>query len=495
MPGNDAWKGNAIAVPGPMAAVPMESWMRTRASAKPTVLVSDDGVSLPSRENVSRVDVEVCALSIEQTNHGAPTLTGGLPVTSGKDELMNLSVKVLTTNTTTSSSLALEREQLEKRRKQLDTANAVAAMNTRLSQLGLLKSVTKATSTQVKFKFPSPVKQQQDSETSEASKSPECQAGNSAISDRDGSSSKSSQMEKLTSSNSDAESLPAQEALHAILDTNTDRSPEAVKFIVSSGDTDESTPAQANKSDPSSEDAGKLTDDLVSKALRKLNDEEHSPPFPVGVGVADSLSVHINGYGSHGKNSDDKCDEGKTQLNAVPQVEVDVSLSSFTSGFVAPSGSSHEVATEKVALSEPVASSLSVFTAGYQAETEISHSDALSVVKPNDSVAIVEDPRQIPVDVSLSTFTSGYDTVKENVTKRISDTKEGVRPPTVASDDTQESAAAEILANLCQPLDDAANSLGKMTSGQEHITSTPNLLEIQNLIKTLRSAITATLKN
>ncbi|KAG6974464.1 hypothetical protein JG687_00000325 [Phytophthora cactorum] len=47
--------------------------------------------------------------------------------------------------------------------------------------------------------------------------------------------------------------------------------------------------------------------------------------------------------------------------------------------------------------------------------------------------------------------------------------------------------------NLCQPLDDAANSLGKMASGQEQINL--NLLEIQNLIEALRSAIATTLKH
>ncbi|KAG3035342.1 Mitogen-activated protein kinase-binding protein 1 [Phytophthora cactorum] len=484
-PGKDAWKGNGIAVPGPMAAIPMETWMRTRMTAKPTIHVSDEAASLPSKVNVSRIDIEVSALSIQQTDHGETTLVGGLPVTPGKDELMNLSVKVLTTNANMSSSLALEREQLEKRKKQIDTANAVAAMNTRLSQLGLLKSVTKAASTQSKLTFPSPLKQQKDAE-SEAIKSPVSQVGNSTVSDCDVSSSKSSRVDKLTPSNSDAESLPAQETVHTNSDVNTDRSLKVAKSIVSSDDTDGSTPTQVNKSN--GEDAGKFTDDLVSQALQKLNNDEPPHPFPVDVGVADSLSVHINGYGSHDKNNDDNCDAGKNQPNVLPQVEVDVSLSSFTSGFVASS----EAAMEKVGLSGPVASSLSVFTTGYQTETKVSRSDALSFVKPNDPVAIVEDPQQVPVDVSLSTFTSGYDTVKENVTKRNIDTKEAVRPPTVASD-TLESATSEILVNLCQPLDDAANSLGKMASGQEQINL--NLLEIQNLIEALRSAIATTLKH
>ncbi|KAF4146403.1 WD domain G-beta repeat domain-containing protein [Phytophthora infestans] len=437
--GKDAWKGNAIAVPGPMAAIPMEEWMRTRATAKPTIHVSDEAALVP---NVSRVDIEVSTLSIQQTNHGNAVLTGGLPVMQDKDELMNLSVKVLDTNTNMSSSLALEREQLEKRKKQVDTANAVAAMNTRLSQLGLLKSVTEAASTQARIGFSSPLKPRQDadgSEASEASSSPVSQVGNSTVSGCDAGSSKSSHVERPSTSNSDAESLPAQETLQTISDVNIDRSPEVVKSIVTSSDTEGSTPAPVKKSDvSSSEDVGKLTDDLVSQALRKLNNEGVLNSFPVDVGVADSLSVHIDGYGSQIKKNE-KSDEGNQRPN---EVEVDVSLSSFTSGFVVSGGDSHQVRSDKGLESEPVASSLSVFTTGYQAETKVSHSDVLSSANPMD--CIVKDSQQIPVDVSLSTFTSGYDTMNENVKKSNIDTKEVVRPPTVASD-TLESGASEIL--------------------------------------------------
>ncbi|KAF1793235.1 hypothetical protein GQ600_14920 [Phytophthora cactorum] len=416
-----------------MAAIPMEKWMQTRTTAKPTIHVVDEAAST-RRQDVSGNEIEL-------TNHGEQTLASGFPVTPGKDAWKGNGIAVpgpmaaipmetwmrtrMTAKPTIHSSLALEREQLEKRKKQIDTANAVAAMNTRLSQLGLLKSVTKAASTQSKLTFPSPLKQQKDAE-SEAIKSPVSQVGNSTVSDCDVSSSKSSRVDKLTPSNSDAESLPAQETVHTNSDVNTDRSLKVAKSIVSSDDTDGSTPTQVNKSN--GEDAGKFTDDLVSQALQKLNNDEPPHPFPVDVGVADSLSVHINGYGSHDKNNDDNCDAGKNQPNVLPQVEVDVSLSSFTSGFVAST--------------------------------------------------IVEDPQQVPVDVSLSTFTSGYDTVKENVTKRNIDTKEAVRPPTVAS------VVVFFADNVVA---------GNMASGQEQIN--PNLLEIQNLIEALRSAIAATLKH
>ncbi|RLN89069.1 hypothetical protein BBJ28_00004887 [Nothophytophthora sp. Chile5] len=229
------WKGRGFAVPGPMADIPMDDWMRTRETAKPTIHVVDGGLSdqvieletvevkgndgsialsidrsqtpgwartvLPAAEaghpaenppleeaaphqNVfvgekwsKRIAPSLSAKSkheavqaVEGRNNGgeqasrttksqlssqreedctplsAPSQAveisdaeGTPPTQLEEDERVGLSVNILGNNTAISTSLALEREQLEKRKKQIDTAKAVAAMNTRLSQLGLLK--------------------------------------------------------------------------------------------------------------------------------------------------------------------------------------------------------------------------------------------------------------------------------------------------------------------------------------------------------------------
>ncbi|CCI39870.1 unnamed protein product [Albugo candida] len=73
---------------------------------------------------------------------------------SAKSDLMGTKRAVKSTNVL-STSLALERDQLERRKRQMETANAVAAMNSRLSQLGLLKLKQIEVSTE-KISKPSP---------------------------------------------------------------------------------------------------------------------------------------------------------------------------------------------------------------------------------------------------------------------------------------------------------------------------------------------------
>ncbi len=63
---------------------------------------------------------------------------------SEEDDLMSLSMgdlsKVADEFANANGTLAQEREQLDRKKKQIDTANAVANMNSKLAQLGILRS-------------------------------------------------------------------------------------------------------------------------------------------------------------------------------------------------------------------------------------------------------------------------------------------------------------------------------------------------------------------
>ncbi|POM58971.1 Hypothetical protein PHPALM_36315 [Phytophthora palmivora] len=509
------WKGNGVAVPGPMAGIPMEEWMRTRATAKPTIHVIDDDsqsagmkpeLKPPVNNGTLAIDrlqtpawaktaqpgtdfgqpIPNPTLGVEVVNYQAPvngkwgnqiavtlpsnndapgthasdqkgpnfqptsivgehTQADPVPISSTKtdmDELTELSVEMIDTSPKMSSSLAIEREQLEKRKKQIDTVNAVATMNTRLSQLGLLKALPVVASTsQSILKAPSPLKRQivAEGNTSDLRKSPIPEVNVSPGSGYDAKNSNVSQVVKLEISECKTNVIPSQEIKPTKSEVAPDRSMSS----------QESMPNTQSGSD-----VDKVTDDLVSQALQTLNNEEPPRPLPmdVAVDVAASLSVHVSGYDSKAIKSSGK---GNFLPNLPPLVEVDASLSTFTSGFVAPSESSNEVALSNVAMSEPVASSLSAFTIGYGSDTKAVQSNALVSVKPTESITIVEGSQQIPVDISLSNFTSGYGSTKGDNTVR---SNEAVRPPTMASAD-----------------------------GQDEID--PKLQEIQHLIAALRSSI------
>lgn len=220
------WKRKAAAVPGPMANILMEDWMRTRETAKKTVfadtahdeqivvsteLVIDRSqtpdwaktVKPPQKSKVSsersqqqvggkwssraekkttinehlvsdkfglhvnRSHDEEINYDIEDNffpedddmraqerqlegNENTPnkdiTDFDGKCLKSLSGDILSLSVGNLDFEQRNSvhspGSLASERQHLEKRKKQIQTANAVAAMNLKLSQLGLIKTTT-----------------------------------------------------------------------------------------------------------------------------------------------------------------------------------------------------------------------------------------------------------------------------------------------------------------------------------------------------------------
>ncbi|CEG37512.1 WD40 repeat protein [Plasmopara halstedii] len=469
------WKGSRVAVPGPLAAIPLEKWMRTRATAKPTIHVietnfsqlSDEATLLTPEEDSGKVATlsyskeemnlmtlnedavlknQVNSLDTEQVNNGEQKADNGSPKTpsknilAGKDELTSLSLKMVDTSTPTSTSLALEREHLMKRKRQLNTANAVATMNTRLSQLGFLKSPSKV-AIQVQSKLPAP--------------SPQNICQSIPMMD-----SSVSQTELLTTTGCTNENTSHQVRVTPyISDVNQILTHETMEILT--------TDLQAKKV-IMCEDTGankgvhSVIGDVVAQAERSI--EESAKLLPEDGKIVASLGVHDD---QQKKKFGKEFDEARNQSNGIYCEKVDASLSSFTSGFVAL-GSPHIVNKNEI-LDESTSSSLS----------------------PNDYIASAGAQQQMPVDASLSTFVSGYGLMKESVADiNTLDAEDIVRPSAVAND-TLGSAALEILANLCQPLEVAASNLVKITSCQEQ--NDAKLLEVKKKIDTLRSTITSML--
>ncbi|EGZ05954.1 hypothetical protein PHYSODRAFT_247544 [Phytophthora sojae] len=397
--------------------------------------------------------------------------------TPEKDKLIALSVDALDASPKMSSSLALEREQLEKRKRQMDTANAVAAMNTRLSQLGLLKSAQKTT--------PPAQPRQEDKTTLDSAATLPVPATAKSVSSTAFKSSipapKPITKEATVLAESNVAGTPPTPSSNSVVNSNEALRTQVAECSISSSD----------------ENADKVTNDLVDQALGVLNSQEPPMPPPVNDQVTASLSVHTQGYGSQTTRQVGESIDFKSRPANVPTLEVDASLSSFTMGFKTspqPSQDSTnaDIVKRSVAVNASVASSLSAFTAGYGGEIKAENSKAAppSDVSVDESmsaftmgysaaaVSPVKVPAQIPVDVSLSNFTSGYGVAKDDA----SVTPEAVRPPSVAS-----ANALEALGNLYQPLEDAAMALEKELATRS--SQDPKVFEIRALIESLRSAI------
>lgn len=211
------WRGKIAAVPGPMAKIPMEDWMRTRETAKKVVCVGpihDEQLFVSTELIVDRSQTPDWAKTVKPSKKSSPSSeeyerraiggkwrsraeekanknenlftdkSGSLNDNRPHDEEINydtedddlrirqpetdenisttkftdanekfsealsgglLSLSVgnmdfqLDSTAESPGSLASEREHLEKRKKHIQTANAVATMNLKLSQLGLIK--------------------------------------------------------------------------------------------------------------------------------------------------------------------------------------------------------------------------------------------------------------------------------------------------------------------------------------------------------------------
>ncbi|KAH7479831.1 uncharacterized protein KRP23_6616 [Phytophthora ramorum] len=303
-------------------------------------------------------------------------------------------------------------------------------------------------------------------------------------------------------------------------------------------------PAELADDTSSDGDLDKFTEDLVNQALSALNSEEPPRPPPVDDRVTASLSTYTHGYGPQSPQARKEGDysfEANNQPNRSP-LEVDASLSSFTSGFEA----SNEVVQRDVDERESLASSLSAFTVGYGGDAKVNDSQAVvqSSIATDESMSTftmgysaataspAEVRHEIAVDESLSNFTSGYQAGKPEV-GMLAGSSDG--PPTVPTkaslstftsgycaevspisttsskcvdvqapsrlDDgsndpvilrsTKQGAsdAVKVISDLNQPLEDAATALeGMLLTDSPHAGS--ELHEIHALIESLRSAIT-----
>lgn len=488
------WKSKATPVPGPMAKIPMEEWMRTRESAKKTVHVADDdaldaesadeGIQLeidrsqtpdwaktmkpkeakksvrksPSQLGTRRLagekwgnravpqpferecldedrsDVtlggrvadgrevdeddendredplyikqqsgEVHQLEIPRSKEISVLSTSDLPkgIQHGSppalENVMSLSISNLDIKSHSaslaSSSLALEREQLEKRKKQIETANAVAAMNSKLFQLGLLK----------------PQKSQQAGESIHVTE--ETDDGGAVSPSGDESDTSDTQngaddvFNQAPSTGANVRASIEKDAKQSKQITRADIPEEMLQSIdvsvIRRMDRDQSV--EGNERDIASEVEAAAIDirtptvtDSVANlcavnqsmstftqgfAVKNVHhaDVDQSVPGVIG-GVDRSLSAFSSGYAG---------DDALAKKPALPKsTDVASSLSAYTQGYIDGEG----IADSR--LKRPaVAESLSSFTTGFQVQNADRRSQDL------------HNPR---VDESLSAFTSGF---------------------------------------------------------------------------------------
>ncbi|RLN48132.1 hypothetical protein BBJ28_00001785 [Nothophytophthora sp. Chile5] len=553
------WKGRGVAVPGPMADIPMDDWMRTRETAKPTIHVVDDGPSgqiieleaaevrehdggvalsidrsqtpdwartvLPAAEaghpakippleevalhqNVfvgekwsnrvaSSLPVESkqeAVQAAEDRNNGgeqasrttksqlssqregdctplsAPSQAivvsdaeGTPPTQFEEDERVSLSVNILGNNTAISTSLALEREQLEKRRKQIDTAKAVAAMNTRLSQLGLLKSQHKSGPQQnpeIKSSL-SPPKWQQTARSTfdrEANSSSDSSSGSSDVHDTKPDAASSLEgLTKVTDAiaqdshpdipiemfesiefpppsaiDAEVKVLPTEDPHPSTTEQRQDSRWQRNSAAASAEDLSRTVEFEyAASSSDAGEDAasGGLVDEALDAATSELTS---ASLVPASKQVAASLSTLTAGYEASGmeatqtKQHDDVI--ARNLSGKTPDFDVAASLSAFTSGFEASPErpkAGDGAGQGPLEPSNAVASSMSAFTSGYSNKQSSSGGESASVFAPGSSTATdtsVANVRQstssgVMVDASLSNFTSGYGADREPTTE------------------------------------------------------------------------------
>lgn len=534
------WKSKAAApVPGPMAKIPMEEWMRTRESAKKTVHVSDGGdgelkthsaaeeesvqlsidrsqtpdwaktvkpseAKKSTRKSPSNVDSrrqkagdkwgkhaaplsfqresldeassdgrdldeaddddedeaddplyikqqsgEVHQLDIPRSKEiSSPRNYAGRSPVSGVENVMNLSVGNLDIKAhganLTSSSLALEREQLEKRKKQVETANAVAAMNSRLLQLGLLKpqkahqddareddSVTtddhvegEQTDTMVEV-----------SNTASLHHEDAASANGSPFIDGD------TQLKSEISDDSDSAGLDATkltpisradipEEMFQSIEVPVTRSAESARNDRDFGRCDKNgkdigeeelesklviRAPTVTDSDPNFQAVNQpmsvFTQGFAAKNFEQGGVIESTAALNILGGVDQSLSAFSSGYAESTSNA--RKPKFSRSINATTSSisaftsgyvdsnhpRVDESLSAFTAGFkVANAGNPGSKCSQSVDLMTGVGASISSFTSGYATTSELK------------GVAVSQSISLASVSASLSNFTSGYNT-------------------------------------------------------------------------------------
>lgn len=588
------WKSKAATpIPGPMAKIPMEDWMRTRESAKKTVHVSDGDGELEAH---SAVEEETIQLSIDRSqtpdwaktvkpseakrtvrkspsnvdNHRqkagdkwgkraaplpfqreslddassdgrdfdedddgddddeaadplyikqksgevhqldiprsreitSPSNLAGRVSNSGAENVMNLSVGNLDIQahgaSLTSSSLALEREQLEKRKKQIETANAVAAMNSKLLQLGLLKPQKSQ---------PDDASENGGEVTGEQAQGDQTDAGVEEIDAASGRHEDAASPEILQpvigTTHSDAEisdddaaefetttltpisraDIP--EEMFQSIDVPLTRSADSNRDeqYYDRLEKDEQYVAEKEMEPKLAIRAPTVTDSIPNfqavnqsmsaftqgfavKNLEQDGVTESTATFKILGQVDQSLSAFSSGYAETTANS--RKPEVSKSINATTSslsaftsgyVEsnhprVDESLSAFTSGFQVTNAGNPGSSTirHSIDLTTGVGASMSSFTSGYANATE------LKGVVVSQSISLAS------VSASLSNFTSGYNT----------DDVSSAKPAPVLSSNSDNIERLSVQGNL------VAASLSTFTSGYE---SAPAVEQIASPVK------------
>lgn len=343
---------------------------------------------------LSSVDAEVGGGSVSD-HYDASSATPGvsndetLPPSS-RNDVLNLSVHDLGISSRSTcqvtTSLALEREQLEKRQKQVDTANAVATMNLKLSQLGLLRPAQNGD------RRPSASFQRSESVEPSFSSSANQSAKAGVVSEDsiDYDSSSSSDDSSSDSSADDFTSIKEVASNEAEQKLRPDIPLEMLESI--------EIPRQKSSAERMIE--GKVP-------------QEGAPA--VAVAVNESLSVFTRGFAASETGSMVSPHQEPDSLRQQTQ-PVDCSLSAFSTGYA---GGNEALPKPQPSL---VAASLSVFTAGYESTStdatescETHTTVQLARAEPeddnrgsNEAQVPTTLPPSVGVDCSVSSFTSGY---------------------------------------------------------------------------------------
>jgi WD40 repeat protein len=314
------------------------------------------------------------------------------------NDLLGLSVDSLVTSSDSSlrvsTSLALEREQLEKRQKQIETAKAVAAMNIKLSQLGILKAGSRP-----EERRPS-ISLFRDSVVEQGSPSSSVTAATVAG-------------ERSVQAAALAEPEPTGSAADSGVDSNSEDDAQSIGYDSSSSSGSSSSSESSSHGRSSiygsetteslsfhAEEANRIRPDIPQEMLESI-DLQLSPQDVPQVdallvrlpAVDQSLSVFTQGFTTD-KAAEASTEAVKAQVQQHNHISVDCSLSAFSSGYArALTTSSQPLQTANMS----VMTSLSAYTAGYEA-TQAHNAETTRV------------DASIPVDCSISVFTAGYAT-------------------------------------------------------------------------------------
>uniref|UniRef100_K3WRK2 Uncharacterized protein n=1 Tax=Globisporangium ultimum (strain ATCC 200006 / CBS 805.95 / DAOM BR144) TaxID=431595 RepID=K3WRK2_GLOUD len=370
------------------------------------------------------------------------------------ENVMSLSIANLDINShkpsLTSSSLALEREQLEKRKKQIDTANAVAAMNNRLSQLGLLKLQT-----------PQQVSAQEEGGSTNITQDSEQKVGDIASASDDASTHDESE-----------ELVPKVEATcHGSVEKDQKgriTRPDIPEEMLQSIDI-----SVIRRVTEVPDELTSRIQDRLHEGTRSVGENTFDIPKPTVTdsvaslcAVDQSMSTFTQGFVVKNVQSTTSSIIG----------DVDRSLSAFSSGYT------DGVASKTPAVSQPinVTSSLSAYTQGYMGEDETKESisrntgvaESLSSFtteyQAQNNGRRSQDSREPRVDESLNAFTSGFQVVSmadqsDKVMQRKDATSASMSLFT--SGYSSEHASQEVQVNQSISLSSVTASLSQFTSG------------------------------